>query len=135
MHIYCIHQELVEATWASVEQYLADGIAEYDAEYDIYQLKSLLISGDWRLFAAIDSNNKVHGASAVSFISYPNAYVAFICSIGGKMIVNKELVRQFKDLLKSYGADRIQGQVNQKNERLLRRVGFQYKSVVVEMRI
>ena len=135
MHIYCIHQELVEATWASVEQYLADGIAEYDAEYDIHQLKSLLISGDWRLFAAIDSNNKVHGASAVSFISYPNASVAFICSIGGKKIVNKELVRQFKDLLKSYGADRIQGQVNQKNERLLRRVGFQHKSVVVEMRI
>ena len=81
MHIYCIHQDLIEATWTSVEKYLADGIAEYDAEYDIHQLKSLLVSGSWRLFAAIDSDNKVHGASAVSFISYPNAYVAFICSI------------------------------------------------------
>ena len=135
MHIYCIHQDLIEATWVSVEKYLADGIAEYDAEYDIHQLKSLLVSGSWRLFAAIDSDNKVHGASTVSFISYPNAYVAFICSIGGQMIVNKELVSQFKDLLKSYGADRIQGQVNEKNERLLKRVGFEHKSVVMEMRI
>ena len=41
MHIYCIHKDLVEATWASVEKYLADGIAEYDAEYDINQLKTL----------------------------------------------------------------------------------------------
>ena len=135
MHIYCIHPDLVEATWDSVEGFLADGIAEYDAEYNIAQLKSLLVSGTWRLFAAIDNDNKVHGASAVSFINYPNAYVAFICSIGGKMIVNKELVSQFKDLLKSYGADRIQGQVNEKNERLLKRVGFEHKSVVVEMRI
>ena len=51
------------------------------------------------------------------------------------MIVNKELVSQFKDLLKSYGADRIQGQVNEKNKRLLKRVGFEHKSVVMEMRI
>ncbi len=135
MHIYCIHHDLVNAVWHSVEGYLADGIAEYDAEYDLNQMKSLLVSGTWRLFAAFSDDNKVHGAAAVSFITYPNAYVAFICSIGGKMIVNKELVSQFKDLLKSYGADRIQGQVNEKNERLLKRVGFEHKSVVVEMRI
>ena len=71
----------------------------------------------------------------MSFISYPDNYIAFIASIGGKMLINKDYINELKDLLKSYGANRIQGYVSESIERLYKRFSFERKSIVVEMRI
>jgi|APCry1669189000_1035189.scaffolds.fasta_scaffold01070_15 hypothetical protein len=133
--IYCIPNNLVDSIWDKAEPHLANGLLGSDAEYDINDVKLFLKERGWKLFAAIDDDGYVHGAAAVSFITFPNACVAHIGTIGGKMIINQNLVNQFKDLLKSYGADRIQGQVNDAIERLYKRFGFQHKSIVVEMRI
>ena len=133
--IYCIPTNLIDHVWNHVEPFLSNGLLGSDAEYDINDVKTFLLERGWKLFAAIDEQGYVHGAAAVSFISFPNACVAHIGTIGGKMIINKNLINQFKDLLGSYGADRIQGQVNDAVERLYKRFGFQHKSVVVEMRI
>lgn len=133
--IYCIPNNLIDSVWDNVEPFLSNGLLGSDAEYDINDVKVFLKDRGWRLFAAIDDSGFVHGAAAVSFINFPSACVAHIGTIGGKMIINKNLINQFKDLLKSYGADRIQGQVNDAIERLYKRFGFQHKSVVVEMKI
>ena len=135
MSIYCVQQNLVSSVWDSVEQYLSEGIKDCDAEYTLPQLKTFLTSGKWKLFVAISDKDEVHGAAAVSFISYPDNYIAFIASIGGKMLINKDYINELKDLLKSYGSNRIQGYVSESIERLYKRFSFERKSIVVEMRI
>lgn len=134
-NVYCVPHELVESVWGSVEKYLHDGIADADAEYTIDQLKTFLTSGRWKLIIALNEQDDVIGATAVSMIRYPDHCVAFLASIGGKMISNKKYIDELKELLKCYGADRIQGYVQDSVQRLYQRFDFNKKSVLVEMRI
>lgn len=125
----------VHQTWPLVESFLADALKWGDDDYTVEQAKVYLVSGDWLLVVATDEDNKVHGAAAIRFNNLPNARVAFVIAIGGKLISNKDTYEQFTALLKGYGATKIQGAARESIARLWTRYGFKERYRIVEAKI
>jgi len=42
------------------------------------------------LLVAVDEKNNIHGSATVQFVDYPNYRVAFVTSIGGRLISTNE---------------------------------------------
>ena len=122
-------------TWPLVEHFLADALKWGEDDYTVEQAKTYLASGQWVLLVAVDEENKIHGAAAVSFNNMPNDRVAFIVAIGGKLISNKDTYAQFTALLKGYGATKIQGAARESIARLWTRYGFKERYRIVEAKI
>lgn len=125
---------LVHHVWKDVEHYLRDALDQSGADdYSTEQLKVLVAQGVHELYVAVDSSNCVHGAATVSFTNYPNHRVAFVSTIGGKLITNRDTWAQFSALLKSHGATRVQGAARESIARLWKRYGFKAKHIAVEV--
>jgi hypothetical protein len=121
---------LVEAFLKSAEEKV--GVAEYNVEH----IKVYLTSGQWLLLVAKEENDgSLQGAATVNFINYPNDRVAYITSLGGKSIVNPEVFAQLVNVLKSYGATKVQCAAQESAARLYERVGFDKKYSVLEISI
>jgi len=122
-------------TWPLVEHFLADALKWGEDDYTVEQAKSYLARGDWLLLVAVDEENKVHGAAAVSFNNMPNDRIAFVIAIGGKLISSKDTYGQLTALLKGYGATKIQGAARESIARLWTRYGFKERYRIVEAKI
>jgi hypothetical protein len=61
--------------------------------------------------------------------------VAFVTSIGGKLISNQETFKQMVDILKNQGATKIQGMARPSIARLWSRYGFKERTTLVEVKI
>ena len=121
---------LVEEFLKSAEEKV--GVSEYGVEH----IKVYLANGDWLLLvAAEEADNSLHGAATVNFINYPNARVAYITALGGKGIVNAEVFEQLCNVLKGFGATKIQCAAQDSAARLYERVGFDKKYSVLEISI
>lgn len=121
---------LVEGFLKSAEEKVS--FAEYNAEH----IKVYLANGDWLLLVAVEeADNSVKGAATVNFINYPNARVAYITSLGGKDIVNPEVFAQLCNVVKGFGATKIQCAAQDSAARLYERVGFDKKYSVLEISI
>lgn len=133
--IRIVPQAYVAQTWPLVEGYFASANEFGGDDYTLDQIRMFLTMGQWTLLVAIDEEQKVHGAAAVSFIPYPNDRVAYITLIGGKLISNKDTFEQLKTVLKSLGATKIQGAAREAIARLWSRYGFERRYIVVETKI
>lgn len=122
-------------TWPAVEKYMQMAIEHGHGDYTLDQIKMFVNIGQWLLLVAIDEKGDIHGAATSSFINYPNDRVAFITSIGGKLISNKETFKQMSDILKANGATKIQGMARPSIARLWRRYGFEERTMLVETKI
>jgi len=122
-------------TWDLVSSFLEDGLKWGEDDYTLDQAKVFLARGDWVLIVAADENNVVHGATAISFINMPNDRVAFVITMGGKLICNQDTYKQFSDLLKTYGATKIQGAARESIARLWKRFGFKERYRIVEAKL
>jgi hypothetical protein len=125
----------VHQTWALVEGFLADALKWSDDDYTIDQAKVFLARGDWLLVVAVDEENAIKGAAAINFNNLPNHRVAFIVAIGGKLISNQETFGQFSELLKSYGATKIQGAVRDVVAKWATKYGFRARYTIVEAKL
>jgi phosphosulfolactate synthase (CoM biosynthesis protein A) len=135
MDVYCVPVEAVEPIWVRVEPYFKRALGKHDAEYSLEDIKQYVLDKKWKLFVSVNDDNTVNGAAVVSFLSYPKSYVAFVTCLGGRMLINKECFEKFVDLLRGYGADRLQGYVTDSIERLYKRINVFRKSVMVEMKL
>ena len=122
-------------TWLLVEEFLAEALKWGEDDYTKEQAKALLAQGSWLLLVAVDEENKIHGAASVNFINMPNDRVAFITAIGGKLISNKDTYAQLCNVLKSFGATKIQGAARESIARLWSRYGFKERYIIVEAKI
>ena len=122
-------------TWPQVEGFLAEALKWGEDDYTVEQAKANLASGDWLLVVAVDETNTIHGAAAVNFFNMPNARVAFVMAIGGKLISNQDTYKQFSALLKVYGATKIQGAARESIARLWTRYGFKERYRIVEAKL
>jgi hypothetical protein len=120
-----------------------DGIAEYlqpaldlsgVEEFNLDQLKVFITNKQWILFVA-ENEGKIFGAAVVSLSPYPNDLIAFVTAIGGKFVSDRQVSDQFKSLLKSMGATKIQGYARESVARLWKRIGFENKQILVEYRL
>lgn len=125
----------VQQTWDMVKDFLDSGLKWGDDDYTIEQAKVFLSRGDWMLVVAVDEQNTIHGASAINFINMPNARVAYVVTIGGKLISNQDTYQQFCTVLKSYGATKIQGAARESIAKLWTRYGFKERYRIVEAKI
>lgn len=108
------------------------GVSEYGVEH----IKVYVANGDWLLLVAVEQDdNSIQGAATVNFINYPNARVAYITSLGGKGIVNPEVFAQLCNVVKGFGATKIQCAAQDSAARLYERVGFDKKYSVLEISI
>lgn len=127
--------QLVNQTWTLVEGFLADALKWGEDDYTAEQAKVFIAKGDWLLVVAVDEENAIHGAAAVNFFNMPNDRVAFVIAIGGKLISNQDTYGQFSELLKTYGATKIQGAARESIARLWTRYGFKERYRIVEARL
>lgn len=134
LNIRPVDPAFVSQAWPVVKGYIEDALSKSEApDYTIDHVQMYLTSGQWLLLVATDDDNAVHGAATVSFINYPLNRVAFITTIGGKLISNDNTFEQLKTLLKSRGATKIQGFGRPAIVRLWQRYNFEPRNTLVEV--
>jgi len=128
--------QFVNQTWGQVEPFIKSAEKKFgNAEYTTDQIKVYLVTGQWTLLVIVDENNEIQGAVTVVFINYPNDRVAFITSIGGKLVTNPDTFEQICTVFKANGATKIQGIAKEAVARLWKRFGFEEKAILVEVKL
>jgi hypothetical protein len=122
----------IQQVWATVEKYLADGLVQSGGEYNVDQLKVFLTQGS-QVLLIVTNADKIIGAFSIVFENYPNDRIAFITSVGGRMIADKALWPKFEDWCRSQGATKIRGAAFESVAELWRRqFDVQTRYVIVE---
>jgi hypothetical protein len=128
--------QLVNQVWSRVEPFIKSAEEKFGgSEYTTEQIKVYLVTGQMMLLVATDENAEIHGAATVSFINYPNDRVAFVTSIGGKLVTSPETFAQMAEVFKGNGATKIQGMAKEAVARLWKRFGFEEKAILVEVKL
>ena len=134
MNIQYVALEWVNRTWPSVEKYIASALEHAQGDYTVDQVKSLVTQGQWVLLVAVDENG-IQGAATVNFYNRPNDRVAFITTIGGRLISNRDTFQQLKNYAASMGATVIEGAAREAIARLWHRYGFEEKFRIVGVKL
>lgn len=122
--------------WDLVEPFLRSAEEKSgEAEYNLDHIKMYLTSGQWQLLVVLGEGKTVVGAISVNFINYPLDRVAFITAIGGKLIASKDGYESFCQVLKAFGATKIQGAARESVARLWKRLGFEERAILVEAKL
>jgi hypothetical protein len=129
----------VNRVWPFVVEFVQEALTsgpdfpDWHENYNADHVQMFLTSGSWLLVVAVDDDGKIHGAATVAFANYPKHRVAFVTTIGGKLISSPETFQQFKELLKQRGATKIQGYGRDTIVRLWKRFGFEPRLTLVEV--
>lgn len=136
MRIQHVAIEYVNQTWPHVEKFISDAIDNQvgEKDYTLDQVRLMVTSGQWLLLVAV-KDSAIKGAAVINFFNRPNHRVAFVMYIGGRLVCNHETFSQLCDLLKAFGATKIEGAVNDAIARLWRRFGFSDKYRITEVSI
>lgn len=135
MKVQYVPAELTAQSWPEVEKFIDAAIEHSHGDYTLEQVKVFVCMGQWLLVVATDENNQVQGAATVSFINMPNDRVAYITTIGGRLVANEETFSQLCGVLKYRGATKIQGLGRPAIVRLWSRLGFKPVSTLVEYKL
>ena len=100
--------EFIQHVWSDVEPMLEKAMAHSAGEYDTAQLKVMLVNGMQQLLV-VEDKGKIRGAATIAFENYPNDRIAFMTSVGGRMITDKECWNQFESWCKSRGCTKVRG--------------------------
>ena len=135
MRLTHIPAHFVAQTWDKVSPFLANALKYAEDDYNIDQVKVYLSTGQWILIAITDEKEEVKGALTASFINLPNDRIAFITTIGGKLISSQDTYNQLKNILKLFGATKVQGATRKSVARLWQRLGFKERYITVEAKL
>jgi hypothetical protein len=130
MKIQHVDVNYVNQLWPQVEKFIEAALA-YQDDYNIEHVKVYVTNGTWTLVVAIDEADVIHGAATIQFYNRPKDRVAFVVTMGGKLITSHETYAQFSQLLKAFGATYIEGAGRESIARLWQRFGFAEKYRVV----
>ena len=141
LKVYPVEINYVVQLWPMVKPFLEEALTkdndapEWSECYNIHHIQGFITSGQWLLLVAADENKEIHGAATVSFANYPMNRVAFITLIGGHLVSNEDTFKQLTDLLKGYGATKLQGYGRPAIVRLWKRYGFEPRTTLVEVKL
>lgn len=134
--VQSVHPDILYQIWHLVEPLLAKGLERSGGEYTAEHLKVYILQGMQQLLVSVDEGGSIIGAASIEFINYPNARVAFITSIGGRMIANQEVWDQFTSWCKHNGATMIRGAAFESVARLWKKAfGVEQRYVIVEKKL
>ena len=135
LSVQLVPLSLVHQTWHLVEKFIEDALKWGEDDYTIEQARQNIAEGKWMLVVAIDEQQAIHGAAAINLYNMPNARIAFVVAIGGKLISSPETYEQLCSLVKSLGATRIRGVARESIARLWKRYGFEERYILVEAKL
>jgi hypothetical protein len=122
--------------WDRVEPFLTKGLAKSGGEYTAEHIKMYLTRGEQTLVIIVDDALEIHGAISIHFNNYPNSRVAFVTSIGGKMLADKDLWAQFENWLRQTGVTAVRGAAFESVARLWRKAfGMETRYIIVEKKL
>jgi hypothetical protein len=134
MKVQHVPVEWVPAVWPKVADYISAAIDHSKGDYTLDHVQAYVASGQWVLLVAAEGET-IHGAATVNLFNRPSNRVAFITTIGGKLISNRDTFAQLKSVLASFGATVIEGAVRESMARLWSRYGSEEKYRIVEVKI
>lgn len=124
----------IQQTWTEVQEMLSDALQHSAGEYDIHDLKVMLVKDMQTLLVCVDEENIIRCALTIEWINHPNDRIAFITAIGGKTCPNAW--KEFIDWAKANGGTKIQGAAYESVARLWKRkYGFENIYIITEKRI
>lgn len=123
-HVSCNY---IPQVWPKVERYLARAMDYCAGEYTLDQVKVRLVDGTQHLLVAADGD-EIRGACVIVFENYPNARIAFVVAIGGRLIANQDLYAQLEHWCRANGCTKIRGAAHESVARLWKQ-RFDYKEV------
>ena len=133
--IQLVSPDFVCNLWDKIEPFFDASFKYSNDDYNVDQIKMLLVNGVQKLLIAVENNNII-GASAVEFINYPNQRVLHITSMGGKALIEPDMIRQFEEWAKSQGATKIRAFAQDAQARLYKmKMGLNTVTHVVEKTI
>ena len=122
--------------WDKIEPFFESSFKFSTDDYTVDQIKFLLVSGQQICLIAVEDDGNIIGASAVSISSYPNHRVLHITSMGGRALVEEDLIKQFEAWARSQGVTKIRAFAQDAQARLYKmKMGFQSVAHVVEKNI
>lgn len=139
LKVKVVGTEHVQQFWPLVEKYITAALEEglpypeWSYPYNIEHVRMYLAMGNWTLLIATDEENTIHGAMTVSYIDYPLHRIAFITATGGKFVTNKDTFNQVKEIVKYYGATKLQAYCRDSMVRYLKRFDFEPRNTLVEV--
>ena len=94
------------------------------------------MNGQQTCLVAVEDDGSIIGASAVSINNYPNHRVLHITSMGGRALIEPDLIKQFEAWARSQGVTKIRAFAQDAQARLYKiKMGFQSVAHVVEKNI
>ena len=130
--------QYIHQTWPLIEDYINSAlVTEFDGEalYDLNNIRGYVASGEWMLCVGVDENNNIQGAATIAFNNYPLHRVAFVTTVGGRLVCNKDTVEQIKNIAKANGATVLQALGRPSIVRLWRKHNFTPLNTIVEMKL
>ena len=129
--VHHVEPQWVYTVWGEVEPLLVKSNANGVGLDNIEHLKYEVTAGICILLIGI-KDGKITGASTIKFINYPNARVAFITAFGGRFVTGDDEFNQYMNIVKSFGATKIQAWCKDAQTRLFKRLGFDHITNVIE---
>lgn len=134
MKIELVPLAWVPRVWALAEPFVRSALEKSGADLVVAQAQDRAFRGEYLLLVAT-KEGQVVGASLVELYNDPPHRVAFVVSMGGRLITSPETFADFKAILAAQGATVIRGTVQAAVARLWRQFGFTEKHIVVETSI
>ena len=135
LQVQLVPLSVIHQTWPLVDEYLEEALKWGEDDYTLEQAKVYITKGDWMLLVAVDERQDIHGAAAVNIYNMPNDRVAFVIAMGGRLITSPETYEQFSNLLRSFGATKVQGVSRESVVRLWQKFGFKERYILVEAKL
>jgi hypothetical protein len=121
------------SVWEIVWPMLNAAFISYEhGDYDIEQLKVLLIKEFQILFVVIE-DNKIIGAFTVEINNQPNHKIAHTTYMGGKGLFDENTVKQYEEWCRGIGITKIRAYAQDSQARLFKiKLGLEKVTNVVE---
>jgi hypothetical protein len=134
--INIVAPDFINQYWNKIEPFFDSSFKFSTDDYSVDQIKFLLVNGQQICLVAVEDDGSIIGASAVSISNYPNHRVLHITSMGGRALIEPDLIKQFEAWARSQGVTKIRAFAQDAQARLYKmKMGFQSVSHVVEKTI
>ena len=122
--------------WDKIEPFFESSFKFSTDDFSVGQIKFLLVNGQQTCLIAVEDDGTIIGASAVEISNFPNHRVLHITSMGGRALVEPDLIEQFEGWARSQGVTKIRAFAKDAQTRLYRmKMGFESVANVVEKNI
>ena len=132
MKLEHLHPNCLHLVWGDVAPMLDAALKTGAGEYNVDQLKVLLVQGQQQLLVFSDEG-KIQGAVTVVFENYPNDRIAFVTTMGGCGICRQDMWDSFVQWARSLGATKMRAYSQKSAARLWRqKFGVEQRYLIVE---